>query len=205
MVAPVLKVHGEVEWNSVTQLTNNCGGYAANCPRTRRSVGLGNVHGRQREEALKKLGKDWGQWRKRIRRICGLRCKRELRLTPGFQSHEALWKVTKKLPTDFEPYGKRERSNRTIQPDCSCGCRWYHILAGTQGQDWGVCGNPKSPRRGLLTFEHQGCPKFELDKRWDYLKSAAGKRALKRFKQGEREIQEFNDAQQWISKRLPGA
>ena len=26
--------------------------------------------------------------------------------------------------------------------------------------DWGVCANPKSPRAGLLTFEHQGCPEF---------------------------------------------
>jgi len=26
--------------------------------------------------------------------------------------------------------------------------------------DWGVCANPKSPRAGLLTFEHQGCPAF---------------------------------------------
>jgi len=27
--------------------------------------------------------------------------------------------------------------------------------------DWGVCSNPRSPRCGLLTFEHQGCWEFE--------------------------------------------
>jgi hypothetical protein len=31
--------------------------------------------------------------------------------------------------------------------------------------DWGVCVNPVSPRVGLLTFEHQGCPQFEQDAR----------------------------------------
>jgi hypothetical protein len=29
--------------------------------------------------------------------------------------------------------------------------------------DWGVCANPASPRVGLLTFEHQGCPQYEMD------------------------------------------
>lgn len=32
--------------------------------------------------------------------LCQLR---ELRVTPGFQAHKALWAVTKKRPTDFEP------------------------------------------------------------------------------------------------------
>lgn len=39
--------------------------------------------------------------------------------------------------------------------DCSCGCRYFIELDG-QG-DWGVCQNPKSPRSGLLTWEHMGC------------------------------------------------
>jgi len=39
-------------------------------------------------------------------------------------------------------------------PDCSCGCKYYHELSGTAGQDWGVCWNKKSPRAGKLTFEH---------------------------------------------------
>jgi hypothetical protein len=41
--------------------------------------------------------------RKRIRRISNLRTKQDLRLSPGFQTHEALWVVANRLPTDFEP------------------------------------------------------------------------------------------------------
>ncbi len=40
-------------------------------------------------------------------------------------------------------------------------------LAGDLGMDWGVCANPRSPRAGLLTFEHQGCEFFEYDERID--------------------------------------
>jgi len=66
--------------------------------------------------------------------------------------HAALWAVCRKLPTDHEPYGNAERTGG----DCSAGCRFYRCLAGHLGGDWGVCGNPASPRAGLLTFEHQG-------------------------------------------------
>jgi hypothetical protein len=48
-------------------------------------------------------------------------------------------------------------------PDCSCGCKWFVELAGEVGLDWGVCSCPKSPRAGLLTFEHQGCKEFKYD------------------------------------------
>lgn len=41
--------------------------------------------------------------------------------------------------------------------------RWYYILGGQLGQDWGICANPESPRAGLLTFEHQGCPQYEAN------------------------------------------
>ena len=126
--------------------------------------------------------------KKRIRRILGLRSKRELRLTPGFQSHEALWAVAKKLPTDFEPYGKRKPSDGPIYEDCSCNCRWFHVLAGIRGQDWGVCANPKSPRAGLLTFEHMGCPQYEWDGREDYRATKSGKKAMKRFEEAEEEL-----------------
>jgi hypothetical protein len=68
-----------------------------------------------------------------------------------YQSNEKLWRVLKKLPTDFEPYGKRKRK--------------ANKLAGQLGQDWGVCANLQSPRAGLLTFEHQGCPQYEADDR----------------------------------------
>jgi hypothetical protein len=80
--------------------------------------------------------------------------------------HDHLWNVCKTLPSDFEPYGIRKR-DEVLQgenqwyPDCSCGCKFFKKLEGAEGCDWGVCWNPKSPRQGLLTFEHQGCPAFE--------------------------------------------
>lgn len=78
----------------------------------------------------------------------------------GIESQEAMWEVCRKLPSDFVPYGERPREEG---PDCSEGCRYFVPLAGRLAFDWGVCGNPKSPRAGLLTFEHQGCPKYEPD------------------------------------------
>jgi len=78
--------------------------------------------------------------------------------------HEHLLEIVKKLPSDFQPYGERDRE-ADWGPDCSCGCRHFLKLDGQLGYDWGVCGNPKSPRCGLLTFEHQGCREFEGEKR----------------------------------------
>ena len=71
--------------------------------------------------------------------------------------HDELWKVVRRLETDFEPYGKAERDGS----DCSCGCRHFVKLAHEIGNDWGVCANSTSPRAGFLTFEHQGCNAFE--------------------------------------------
>lgn len=45
--------------------------------------------------------------------------------------------------------------------DCSCGCVHFHKLDGKEGMDWGVCTEPRSPRSGLLTFEHMGCQFFK--------------------------------------------
>lgn len=81
--------------------------------------------------------------------------------------HERLWKVCKRRASDFEPWGKRSNDERG--GDCSSGCRWFLTLQDVGrgakrehiSMDWGVCINPKSPRAGLLTFEHQGCPKFK--------------------------------------------
>ena len=81
-------------------------------------------------------------------------------LTPG--SHEQLWQIVVKLPTDFEPWGQRDRDVVEVFGDCSCSCRWFLPLVAMP-LDWGVCANPASPRVGLLTFEHQGCPQFEVD------------------------------------------
>ena len=75
--------------------------------------------------------------------------------------HETLWAVCRKLPTDFQPYGKRDRDTADPCSDCSCGCRHFVPLEGNLGYDWGICACPGGPRAGLLTFEHQGCPQFE--------------------------------------------
>ena len=71
--------------------------------------------------------------------------------------HEHLHSICRHLPSDFQPYGDRERDS----PDCSSGCKHFLKLPGNLGMDWGVCINPASPRAGLLTFEHQGCEQFE--------------------------------------------
>jgi hypothetical protein len=73
---------------------------------------------------------------------------------PGW--HERLAAVHIRRATDFAPSGYRPRDGL----DCSCGCIWFCELAGNVGMDWGVCGNPRSPRAGLLTFEHDGCEWF---------------------------------------------
>jgi hypothetical protein len=74
--------------------------------------------------------------------------------------HAPLWAVLRRLPSDFQPYGERDRED-DWGPDCSCGCRWYVPLQGDLAADWGVCTNPESPRAGLLTWEHQGCHQFQ--------------------------------------------
>lgn len=126
-----------------------------------------------------------------LRRLMARKGADELVLSPGFQSEASLEAVLKMLPTDFEPYGKRERSGHS---DCSGNCRWYHVLAGSRGKDWGVCANPKSPRAGLLTFEHQGCPEFEWDKRRDELETPRGKKAQQRFEAREEHLKSWRKA-----------
>jgi hypothetical protein len=124
----------------------------------------------------------------RIRRLLKRQSVDEMRVLPGYQTHEQLWQVATKLPTDFEPYGQ---INRETACDCSGGCRWFHVLAGRRGQDWGVCANPKSPRSGPLTFEHQGCPEFVEDPRSAYLESAKGRNARRLFEEREEELRRW--------------
>jgi len=67
-------------------------------------------------------------------------------------------------PRDWDGYGLLDRwaeAHEGSSGDCSWGCRFYLPLEGELGSDWGVCGNPVSHRAGKLTFEHQGCPRFE--------------------------------------------
>lgn len=90
--------------------------------------------------------------------------KREISREEQRRLHELLLELCTPLPTDFEPWGRRSR-DEDWGPDCSCGCLHFQSLEAHS--DWGVCSNPKSPRAGMLTFEHQGCREFEYDKRID--------------------------------------
>ena len=112
------------------------------------------------------------QERMRICRILKRQSVSGICVSPGYQTHEQLWQIVRKLPSDFGPYGQVKRE--TIC-DCSSGCRWFHVLAGSRSRDWGVCAYQQSLRAGLLTFEHQGCLQFEDDPRWDFLETPKGR------------------------------
>jgi hypothetical protein len=62
------------------------------------------------------------------------------------------------VPEDFKPYGM---VNRKGHPDCANGCRHFVRVGEPLIVEWRVCTSPLSHRRGLLTFEHQGCIKFQ--------------------------------------------
>jgi hypothetical protein len=67
--------------------------------------------------------------------------------------------------------------------------RIFNQKDGHLRSDWGICANATSPRCGLLTFEHQGCPNFKFDSRWTFLETAEGKRLLKRFNEAKDELE----------------
>ena len=71
--------------------------------------------------------------------------------------HARLWKVCR----DLVAYQNGTDTNNHELSDCSCGCEWFVQLRGKEGNDWGVCTCQKSPRAGLLTFEHMGCSEFK--------------------------------------------
>lgn len=75
--------------------------------------------------------------------------------------HDHLLQITKKLPTDWKPWGEvdRDSPDNGFDGDCSC-CLHAVALEDPFGGDWVVCANQGSPRAGLMTFEHQaghGC------------------------------------------------
>ena len=77
--------------------------------------------------------------------------------------HRLLLTLVERDERDYQNFGTfdRESGPDGWHPDCSCGCKHALWLEGPLGGDWLVCGNPSSHRAGKLTFEHQGCPKFE--------------------------------------------
>lgn len=88
------------------------------------------------------------------------------------------------LDSDSEPYGRRSRYEGN-PADCSCGCRYFAPLAPAGvSTDWGCCLNKKSPRGGLLTFEHQGCREFEYGP-GDEVKKPTNRTPASRFKSYE--------------------
>lgn len=91
---------------------------------------------------------------------------REIR--DGDPTHDHLCEIVRKLPEDYDVWseGKVERWADSDQayPDCSMGCKHAQWL---EKGDWCVCSNPESHRCGLLTFEHQGCQKFEQEAKDD--------------------------------------
>jgi hypothetical protein len=76
------------------------------------------------------------------------------------------WHCVRILPTDYTDYGgkvKRWEEVEGYYPDCN-DCKYFNRLHDKEtnraDSDWGVCINPRSPRKGLLTWEHQagfGC------------------------------------------------
>ena len=68
-------------------------------------------------------------------------------------------RLLKKVCPNWADYMAGKMGVDTFGSDCSCGCKFFYELEG-QG-DWGVCLNKQSPRAGLLTWEHQGCPQFK--------------------------------------------
>jgi hypothetical protein len=82
-------------------------------------------------------------------------------------THDDCWKLCHLLPGDYTPWGQVDRDSGEYDhlpyADCSGGCQYFLPLDDALGLgDWGVCANPKSHRRGLLTFEHQGCHKCDV-------------------------------------------
>jgi hypothetical protein len=73
--------------------------------------------------------------------------------------HQHLITIAERLP-NAESFSWTQQTHK---PDCSCDCRFYLPLDGVLGADWGVCSCEESPRAGLLTFEHQGCDRWESD------------------------------------------
>lgn len=84
---------------------------------------------------------------------------------------QRLWQACRSLPGDFRPWGDVDKDDPRAPGgfwhDCSSGCVYFLTLQDTAEEplslDWGVCVNPRSHRRGLLTFEHQGCPEARYD------------------------------------------
>lgn len=93
----------------------------------------------------------------------GMKAKRSVRNDPpwGRPMKAAEWADAHPTLSDalIERVGHISARNDDSWYDNQCGgCRFYVPLEGPLGADWGGCANRKSDRRGLVVFEHHGCP-----------------------------------------------
>jgi hypothetical protein len=131
------------------------------------------------------------QERARVRRLIERQHADELTLTPGFQSDDSLKAVLKLLPHGLSAIRKARtqwpfRLLRKL-PLVPRACR-------SARADGVVCANGKSPRAGLLTFEHQWRPQYEWDNRSDYLDTRQGKKEQQRFQTWEDYLDSWRNA-----------
>ncbi len=70
----------------------------------------------------------------------------------------------KKICPNWRDYMAAKMGVDNYGSDCSCGCKYFYDHVGVSA-DWGLCLNTISPRAGLLTWEHMGCPFNNLLKR----------------------------------------
>lgn len=73
---------------------------------------------------------------------------------------KATHKLFKSICKGWKDYMAGKMGVDTFGHDCSCGCRYFWDNVGVSA-DWGLCLNGESPRAGLLTWEHMGCPFFK--------------------------------------------
>lgn len=58
--------------------------------------------------------------------------------------HKHLLTIYRRLPSDYQPYGERERDGA----DCSCGCKHFLKLPGKLGMDWACAPIPPAHAQG---------------------------------------------------------
>ena len=86
--------------------------------------------------------------RMRIRRLLKRQSVNEIRVSPGYQSHEQRWPIVRKLPTDFEPYGPVRSASYTDPGSASL----KSPDDSTSAEPQYAASLPLSPRRNRWDF-----------------------------------------------------
>jgi hypothetical protein len=79
-------------------------------------------------------------------------------------THDELWKIVKKLPSDFEPYGQRNRDTDEPSEGCSSGCIHFAKLEGKLGYDGAYARTQKVRARPCSRSSTWAAPEFEAEK-----------------------------------------